>query len=329
MEKSMIIGMGMCTLAVTAWGGMFPVMEHALKILDPFYFTTIRYGIVSLLFLLMLKGAEGQKSLSFEGKARSLWAFGTMGFAGFGFLVFWGQQKISGHEGVVVSAVIMATMPLLAALVTWGATGKRPPSVTLVSLAIAFVGVLLVITHGDLGLLHAMGSRLLADLTILAGGFCWVLYTWGGNRFPHWSPLRYTALSSAMGTLSLFGVTAIGTLTGKLHIPDGTQIRHVEWDLGYTILIAGILGVLSWNAGNRLLGTVNGVLFINLVPVVALGISSALGEPIRAGEILGSLLVITALVTNNLLQRPLIRSALSRMLAKKGSQDKELAGTED
>lgn len=329
MGKSMIIGIGMCMLAVTSWGGMFPVMEHALKIMDPFYLTTIRYGIASLLFLLMLRGAEGPRALSFEGRGRSLWIFGTLGFAGFGFLVFWGQQQISGHEGVVVSAVIMATMPLLAALVTWGATKRRPPFVTLVSLTIAFVGVLLVITHGNLSLLRSMGSRLLADLLILAGGFCWVLYTWGGNRFPDWSPLRYTALSSALGTISLFGVTAIGTLTGKLRIPIGAQIHHVEWDLGYMILIAGFMGVLSWNAGNRLLGTVNGVLFINLVPVVALGVSSALGEPLRPGEVLGSLLVIAALVINNLLQRPLILSALSRMLERNGSQEKKLAGTDD
>ncbi len=329
MGNPMFLGMAMCALAVTSWGGMFPVMEHALKIMDPFYFTTIRYGVASLLFLLILKGVEGSGALAFEGKAFSLWIFGTMGFAGFGFLVFWGQQKIGGHEGVVVSAVIMATMPLLAALVTWATAGKRPSMITLSSLGLAFFGVLLVITHGDLSLLHSMGSALLADLLILAGGFCWVLYTWGGSRFSSWSPLRYTALSSALGTVSIVGLTGIGTLVGKLQTPGVMQIHRVMWDLGYMILVSGILGVLAWNVGNRSLGTVNGVLFINLVPVVALGVSSVLGEPMRSGEILGSLLVIAALVINNLLQRPMVWSVLSRMFQRNGSRNKEMAGTDD
>lgn len=325
----MFLGIGMCAFAVTSWGGMFPVMGHALKIMDPFYFTTIRYGIASLLFLLILTIAEGPEALGLEGRGLSLWVFGTMGFAGFGFLVFWGQQKISGHEGVVVSAVIAATMPFLAAMLIWGTSGKRPSAVTLISLAIAFAGVLLVITHGNLSLLHTMGSRLLADLIILAGTSCWVLYTWGGSRFPHWSPIRYTALSSALGSLSLFGLTTIGTLAGVLHIPKGTQIHRVGWDLGYMILVSGVLGVLAWNIGNRLLGTVNGVLFVNLIPVVALGVVTALGEPIRSGEILGSLLVIAALITNNLLQRPMIQSALSRTFGRIRSRYKELGGTDD
>jgi drug/metabolite transporter (DMT)-like permease len=103
----------------------------------------------------------------------------------------------------------------------------------------------------------------------------------------------------------------------------------VEWDLGYMILVAGVMGVLAWNIGNRLLGMVNGVLFINLIPVVALGVLTALGEPIHSEEILGSLLVIAALIINNLLQRPMIRSAFSRTFERIGSRDKELAGTDD
>lgn len=329
MGKSMWIGIGMCTFAVSSWGAMFPVMEHALKFMDPFYFTLIRYGIASFLFMMILVRSEGMGALNLEGKGLPLWIFGSMGFAGFGFLVFWGQQKISGHEGMVVTAVIMATVPFLTALVMWALTGKRPSMTTFGSLAAAFLGVLLVITHGNLSLLRSMGSRLLADLIILAGGVCWVLYTWGGSRFPGWSPLRYTALSSALGSVSILGVIGVGTFAGALHIPSGTQIHRVGWDLGYMILVSGILGVLSWNIGTRLLGTVNGVLFINLIPVVALGVSSMLGEPVRSWEALGALLVIAALVANNLLQRPVVLATLSRVLERVGLRDRGLERSEE
>ncbi|MBQ3410230.1 MAG: EamA family transporter, partial [Bacillus sp. (in: Bacteria)] len=40
----MLLGSLLCLLAVTAWGLMFPVMANALQFIDPFFFTTIRYG---------------------------------------------------------------------------------------------------------------------------------------------------------------------------------------------------------------------------------------------------------------------------------------------
>lgn len=312
MGSRVFLGVLMCVLAVTSWGGMFPVMEHALKFMDPFYLTAIRYAIASILFLAILRVVEGGQSFRLEGRGLSLWVYGTFGFAGFGFLVFWGQQKISGHDGVVVAAVVVATMPLLAAFVTWFASGKKPASYTMLSLVLALTGVLLVVTKGDLSLLKSMGSRIAEETIILAGAFCWVLYTWGGNRFPGWSPLRYTALSCAFGSLSIDGIVGAGTMAGWLRLPNRGQLQSVTWDLGYMILVAGILGVFAWNAGNRLLGTVNGVLFINLTPVTALGISAMKGEQVIPGEVWGSLLVIFALIFNNLCQRPEVRSFFLR-----------------
>ena len=312
MGSRVFLGVLMCVLAVTSWGGMFPVMEHGLKFLDPFYLTAIRYAIASILFLAILLVVEGGQSFRLEGRGLSLWVYGTFGFAGFGFLVFWGQQKISGHDGVVVAAVVVATMPLLAAFVTWFSSGKKPASYTMLSLVLALTGVLLVVTKGDLSLLKSMGSRIAEETIILAGAFCWVLYTWGGNRFPGWSPLRYTALSCAFGSLSIDGIVGAGTMAGWLRLPNRGQLHSVTWDLGYMILVAGILGVFAWNAGNRLLGTVNGVLFINLTPVTALGISAMKGEQVIPGEVWGSLLVIFALIFNNLCQRPEVRSFFLR-----------------
>ncbi len=328
MGNRMTLGVLLCLTAVSSWGGMFPVMEHALRFMDPFYLTMVRYGIASLLFLSMLYASEGRRALATEGRAASLWVFGSMGFAGFGFLVFFGQQKISGHEGVVNAAVIMATMPLMSAIVTWLTSGKRPTTFTLAAIVLAFIGVFLVVTKGDIRLLKSMDSRFLADLAILAGAFCWVFYTWGGSRFSEWSPLRYTALTCALGTITVAGLTGFGTAAGWLHVPHGSQLHSVAWDLGYMVMVAGIFGVFAWNAGNRLLGSVNGVLFINLVPVVALAISVISGEKASPGELAGALLVIASLVSNNLLGRPEFRFALVR-LSGLGRNEGEGAGLDN
>lgn len=43
-----IKGLLCCLLATVSWGAMFPVMTHALIQIDPFNFTTIRYGIAGI-----------------------------------------------------------------------------------------------------------------------------------------------------------------------------------------------------------------------------------------------------------------------------------------
>ena len=64
-----------------------------------------------------------------------------------------------------------------------------------------------------------------------------------------------------------------------------------------------MLGVLSWNAGNKLLGVTNGMLFINCVPVTVFAIRIAQGHHFQPIEFVGAALVISALIANNVVVR--------------------------
>lgn len=49
MKKSQLfIGALTCLVASMSWGAMFPVADHALEFIDPFYFSFIRYGVVTI-----------------------------------------------------------------------------------------------------------------------------------------------------------------------------------------------------------------------------------------------------------------------------------------
>jgi drug/metabolite transporter (DMT)-like permease len=55
-------GIVLCLITVVAYGIQFPVAGHALQRLDPIYFTLIRYGVTSILFILLLGIHEGRIS---------------------------------------------------------------------------------------------------------------------------------------------------------------------------------------------------------------------------------------------------------------------------
>lgn len=69
MSKKHFSGLVLCLVAVFSWGGMFPIMAPALKIMDPFYFTLFRYGSVAIIFSIILLIIEGPKAFKPEGQA--------------------------------------------------------------------------------------------------------------------------------------------------------------------------------------------------------------------------------------------------------------------
>jgi len=300
-------GMLALLLAAVLWGGMFPVAKSALLTLDAFWLTLIRYGSGALLFVALLAAIEGRGVLRFESRVLSLWAYGTAGFAGFSILAFLGLSRSQPEHG----AIIMALMPLLGVLVNALWRGVRPTPLNIAAIVLALGGVTLVITKGHLGaLLH--GGEAVADLLILAGALCWVIYTLGAQDFPGWSPLRYTALSCLLAVPGIAVVTLLATLTGMAHAPSAATLAGLTGELVYMILLAGVAAVLAWNMGIKLLGA-NGVLFINFVPVTALVIGWLQGHRLSAAELTGALIVMGALVLGNLGRRPAARAPQSTL----------------
>jgi acyl-coenzyme A synthetase/AMP-(fatty) acid ligase/drug/metabolite transporter (DMT)-like permease len=304
-------------LTAISWGAMFPITKNALSSVDAFHITLVRYGAASLIFLAILARTEGWAALWPGRDALRLFFFGSLGFAGFSILAFLGLAHTKAQHG----AIVMALMPLITAIMTWAIKGQRPNPVTFVCIALALFGVGLVITGGNLSTLS--GGAIGPTLVILAGAFCWVAYTIGSGFVPGLSPVRYTALSAALGSISIAVATAGATVLGYIQTPSVQTLLGVKWELLYLILIAGVMAVFSWNAGIRALGPVNGVLFINLVPVTAFLIGFAQGRSFGGAELAGCAVTIAALVLNNLASRNLLPTGLfSGLTRRSGNVDR-------
>jgi drug/metabolite transporter (DMT)-like permease len=168
--------------------------------------------------------------------------------------------------------------------------------------ACARLGVLLVVTKGHFTGVFVSGTGF-GDLLMFLGAVSWVIYSLGAADFPSWSPLRYTALTCMLSLPAILGLTAVATATGYVSTPSVADVESVGWQLAYIIVIASVLGVLSWNTGNKLLGVTNGMLFINFVPVTVFAIRIAQGHHFQPVEFVGAALVIGALIAHNAVLR--------------------------
>ena len=301
-NNNYLSGVIYCLIATLSWGTMFPIMTHTLSFIDPFTFTAMRYSIAGIVFLIFLYMKEGATAFRLDGNLVLLWLFGSAGFAGFGFLVFLGQ-KIAGAEGALSASMMMATMPLLGLLVNWVLKGVRPPSFSFGFILMSFVGVLLVITRGDITLIFTSPSHYTANALMIGGALCWVFYTMGASYFPKWSPIKYTALSTLFGLPTIYAVTALLIVNEAVVVPSGSVVFSILPELIYMTLVAGFIGVLCWNLGNKIITPINGVLFMDIVPVTAFIISTVQGLVPTVGQILGISLTVLALILNNIYQR--------------------------
>ncbi len=175
-------------------------------------------------------------------KTLSLLFYGTVGFAGYGFLVFYGQQ-LAGPSGAIHAAMIQSLMPLIALLLQWITKNKRPQNYTFLCMFVALIGVMLVISKGNIHLLFGAASHLSTNILMLCGVTCWVIYTNGGASFQSWSPLRYTTLTCLFGSISLITIVTFLTYTNVVTVPSLSTIMNVRFELLYMSIIAGVIAV--------------------------------------------------------------------------------------
>ncbi|HYD58418.1 MAG TPA: EamA family transporter, partial [Burkholderiales bacterium] len=244
-----------------------------------------------------LVAVEGRGALRFGNRLVPGLLFGMIGIGGFNLLVWIGLGLTRPEH----ASIIMALQTPLTALAVWAIRGQRPASFTLGCVAAAFVGVMLVVARGDFE--TGFTRELVGDVLVFVGALCWVTYTLGAASFPGWTPLRYTVLTCITGALTLAAANGLAIAAGWAAMPTLESIGSVWWQITYFSIGTVALGVLAFNNAARKLGPLNTMLALNLIPVCVFGIEAALGRSFGAVELGGALLVVAALVANNLYLR--------------------------
>ncbi|MDS9471933.1 DMT family transporter [Sporosarcina pasteurii] len=318
MKNNILLGAFLCFIASVSWGAMFPVANHAFNHIDPFYFTIFRYLSVTVILVVMLLWKEGKEAFRFDGKGLSLWFFGTMAFTVYNLLIFWGQDLL-GEPGVMIASINEALMPMISIVIVWLLSRNRPHGVTLFFVFTAFVGVTLVITKGDFGAFITATSDIVPSLLIFIAVVGWVVYTMSGSKFSEagWSALRFSTLSCLLGTLTATAVTLIITYTGYVTLPTMETIKIVSPHIAFMAIFPGLIALLGWNVGVRILSPLNALLFINFVPITTLAVQFFQGSPLTVYDYIGTAFIIFALISNNIFVRLTQNNTTPQVLRKR------------
>lgn len=273
-------------LVVLIWGLNLTISKWALREFPPLAFTAIRFAVGSLLLLVVLRASEGP--IRFP---RTAWlpmlVLGLIGNSLYQLLFMLGLERTTpSNSGLVLAALPVAVAALGAASGTERLSGKGMQGI-----ALAFVGVCLVIaSHG----LDFSNRTVQGDLLTFAGMLAWAVFTLGVRRFKL--------------PLSTLAITTFTTLTGTpvliaAGIPD---LLSMDWGrttvlgwaaLGYACFISLGTAYILWNRSVRVLGPNRTAIYNTMTPLVAM-LSSVLllSERIVPTQVIGGALVIAGVL---------------------------------
>ncbi len=188
------------------WAGNFIVVKGAIGILPPVGFTFLRYVLASVTLLALLRWRTGTIRLP-HGDILPIALLGVIGFGCYQILWPVALQSIPAGD----SALLIATTPVLTALMAAATRADAPNAAKLTGALISFVGVAMVIAAGQR---LDLGVSLVGDLLTIAAATCWAIYTvFGARILRRHSPLVATTWAIVAGTLFIapVGIAQLAT----------------------------------------------------------------------------------------------------------------------
>jgi drug/metabolite transporter (DMT)-like permease len=266
-------------LAGVMWGANFNLSKHVLVDLNALVAGAARFDIAALVMLVV--SALKRQAVPLIRHGRAYATLGLIGVGGFNGLFFYGMQMTSAVNG----ALIMALNPLLTALLAFFLSGDRLGARQWLGFAIGLVGVAVVVLGAGAHLQVGRG-----DLLIMAANLCWALYNVLAARL---LPRSAGALANSTGVMLAGGIalSLAAVLAGApITVPGNDALASL-----LMMSVGGsVLAYLFWNAGIARLGAARTALFLNLVPVSSMLISTFEGRPPTWVQMAGGAIVIGA-----------------------------------
>jgi drug/metabolite transporter (DMT)-like permease len=275
-------------LAILAlvWGYNWVVMKIGLRYSQPFTFAALRtfLGAVVLFGLLVaLRRPLRPRALVLTGLIGLLQ---TTGFVG---LAMWALAS----GGAARTSALVYTMPFWLVLMAWVVLGERLGRLQWAAVAVAFGGLVLVLSPWRL---HGLSSSLLA----VGAGFLWAASAVVAKILQRRHDVDLLSLTAWQMLLGSVPLVAIAFLTSS-----GPPVwsAALVWTLAYNVLLANALAWFLWLYTLRVLSAGRAGLGTLATPVV--GVTAAwiqLAERPSLAETIGMALVVGALGLASLAQ---------------------------
>ena len=288
--------------AVIVWGGSFVATKLALADIFPITIVWLRFlmGVIVLGIAVMVR-----KQFALPDK-REWTYFALLGFLGIT-LHQWLQSNALRTSAAGTTAWIVSTTPVFMALLGWILLKERLGWVKTLGILLAFAGVMVVISRGDLNSLSIGRFGAPGDKLILVSAINWAIF----------SALSRRGLKTYAASLMMFYVMLIGWLFSTFlffmgpifaSIPNGfvrsylsgpglSDIANLTFSGWMGVAFLGIfcsgLAYIAWYDALKVLTTAQTGVFLYIEPIVTVVVAFIiLGESITPALLVGGAVIL-------------------------------------
>lgn len=295
LDKSNRYAWGAALFAVIAWGASFIATKIVLRELNPASVIWLR----SLLGTIVLGGILLHRRQPIRINRNQMLYLGLLGFLGVT-LHQWLQSFGLITARASTTAWIIAVVPVIIALLGWIFLKERLLGLQIFGIIIAVLGVLLVVSGGNLFTIFNGNFGVIGDYFILISAFNWAIFCVLSRR---------TLLENPAAVM-MFYVMTWGWLFATVFLFRSQEIRLISgmsflgWlAVGFLGIVCSGLAYVAWYDALKIHTASQVGVFLYFEPLVTLGLAAVmLEEVITIASIVGGITILLGVWLVNRMQ---------------------------
>jgi drug/metabolite transporter (DMT)-like permease len=283
-------------LATLFWSGNYVVGEAAVASMTPLELTFWRWALAAVPLLLLAQFIEKPDWRAVLRRWPALLLLSALGMSGYTLMLY----GALGYTSAMNASLITAANPALIVVMAVVLLGERTTRLGWVGIGLGLLGVLLVLTRGELQRLLSFTMNT-GELLMIGAIIVWGFYTIIARRLKL-PAIAATAVQVVMATVSL----APFALALNVQFPDTPA---EGWSLAYIAVFPSLGAYLLWNLALKSTPPGTAGNYLNLMVVFTAAITVALGTPLTLVQVIGGMLVIAGVLLTGIKGRARLKVA--------------------
>lgn len=263
-------------LATALWAGNAIAGRALVGSISPVTLSAARWGLAALMLLPLGWRIFKPGSALWQNKRRFL-LLGLLGVGSYNVLLYLALQTSTAINVTLIGA----SMPIWMLFIGAAFYGVKPTLLQMIGAAVSLVGVMVVLTRGELASLLTM-QVVMGDLLIMLATILWAFYSWmisrpGQSNEKQWPWAEFLMAQVMIGLLwtLMFDGLEIATSNAFIDLNYWTGALIVFVAIG-----PSLIAYRCWGLGVNGAGPTVAAFFANLIPLFTALLSAAiLGDP--------------------------------------------------
>lgn len=283
-------------LATLFWSGNFVVGQAAVASMTPMDLTFWRWTLAAVPLLALAHFVERPDWRAVLRRWPVLLLLSALGMSGYTLLLY----GALGYTSAMNASLITAANPALIVVMAVLLLGEKTTRLGWLGIGLGLLGVLLVLTRGELQRDFSLSINT-GELMMIGAIVVWGSYTIIARRLDV-PAIAATAVQVAMATVTL----APFALAMDVRLPETPA---EGWSLAYIAVFPSLGAYLFWNLALKTTPPGTAGNYLNLMVVFTAVITVALGTPLTLVQVAGGIMVVAGVLLTGLKGQARLRPA--------------------